>query len=79
MHLRFTLCRSAKTGDIGWASVPENWNPAMNDAQIGLVITTPIIAIFSTALYKMGVLQRYSAIAAVIVSVAIAVFLFTQQ
>jgi len=51
----------------------------MNDAQIGLAVSTPIIALFSIALYKMGVLQRYSAAAAVIVSVAIAAVLFTQQ
>ena len=51
----------------------------MNDAQIGLAVATPIIVLFSIALCKMGVLQRYSAFAAVIVSVAIAAMLYTQQ
>jgi len=50
----------------------------MNDAQIGLAVSTPIIVLFSVALCRMGVLQRYSAVAAVIASVAIAAVLFTQ-
>lgn len=51
----------------------------MTDAQIGLAVSTPIIVLFSIALYKMGVLQRYSTVAAVIASVAIAAVLYTQQ
>jgi len=51
----------------------------MTDAQIGLAVSTPIIVLFSIALHKMGVLQRYSTIAAVVASVAIAAVLYTQQ
>lgn len=51
----------------------------MNDAQIGLAVSTPIIVLFAIALYRMGVLQRYSAVTAVVVSVAIAGVLFLQQ
>lgn len=51
----------------------------MTDAQIGLAVSTPIIVLFSIALYRMGVLQRYSTVAAVIASVAIAAVLYTQQ
>jgi hypothetical protein len=51
----------------------------MTDAQIGLAVATPIIVLFAIALCRMGVLQRYSASAAVVVSVAIAFMLFTQQ
>ena len=51
----------------------------MNDAQIGLAVSTPIIVLFSIALFKMGVLQRYSTVAAVMASVTIAVILFSQQ
>ena len=51
----------------------------MTDAQIGLVIATPIIVVFAYALYRMGVLQRYSTVSAVAFSVVIAAILFTQQ
>jgi hypothetical protein len=51
----------------------------MTDAQVGLVIATPIIIIFAFALYRMGVLQRYSAVSAVVFSAVIAAILFTQQ
>lgn len=51
----------------------------MTDAQVGLAIATPIIIVFAFALYKMGVLQRYSAVSAVVFSCAIAALLFTQQ
>ena len=51
----------------------------MTDAQIGLVIATPVIVIFAFALYRMGVLQRYSTVSAVAFSVVIAAILFTQQ
>jgi len=51
----------------------------MTDAQTGLVVATPIIILFSIALYRMGVLQRYSALTAVIASCAIAGVLFFQQ
>ncbi|MCG5478932.1 hypothetical protein [Sinorhizobium alkalisoli] len=48
----------------------------MNDAQIGLSVATPIIIIFALVLYRMGVLQRTGAIAAVLASVACAAVLF---
>ncbi|WP_407865587.1 hypothetical protein [Phyllobacterium phragmitis] len=51
----------------------------MTDAQIGLIVATPIIVVFAVALYRMGVLQRYSAVSAVVFSVAIAAILFMQQ
>lgn len=51
----------------------------MTDAQVGLALATPIIVAFAIALRKMGVLQGYSAMAAVLFSVAIAAVLFLQQ
>lgn len=51
----------------------------MSDAQVGLVVATPIIVGFSIALYRMGVLQRYSTVIAVMASCAIAAVLFFQQ
>lgn len=51
----------------------------MTDAQVGLVIATPIIIIFAFALYRIGVLQRYSTVSAVVFSAVIAAILFTQQ
>ena len=51
----------------------------MSDAQLGLVVVTPIIVGFSIALYRMGVLQRYSTAIAVGASCVIAAVLFFQQ
>ena len=51
----------------------------LSDAQIGLVVATPIIIGFSIALYRMGVLQRYSTAVAVTASCVIAAVLFFQQ
>lgn len=51
----------------------------MSDAQAGLLVATPIIIVFAIALHRMGVLQRYSAVSAVLFSVAIAAALFVQQ
>lgn len=51
----------------------------MSDAQVGLVVATPIIIGFSIALYRMGVLQRYSTAIAVTASCVIAAILFFQQ
>jgi hypothetical protein len=51
----------------------------MSDAQAGLAVATPIIIVFALALYRMGVLQRYSVTIAVLVSFAIAGVLFFQQ
>lgn len=51
----------------------------MTDAQIGLVVATPIIIGFSIALRWMGVLQGYSTAIAIGASCVIAVILFSQQ
>ena len=51
----------------------------MSDAQVGLALATPIIVAFAVALKRMGVLQGYSSLAAVVFSVAIAAVLFFQQ
>lgn len=51
----------------------------MTDAQIGLVVATPIIIGFALVLYRMGVLQRTGTVSAVCASVAIAAVLFLGQ
>lgn len=51
----------------------------MNDAQVGLLIATPIICGFALALRHMGALRTSGAVAAVILSVAIAAVLFFSQ
>lgn len=51
----------------------------MSDAQLGLLLATPIIVVFAIALRRMGVLQAYSSFAAVLFSIAIAAVLFLQQ
>ncbi|MCV3768693.1 hypothetical protein [Rhizobium sp. TRM95796] len=51
----------------------------MTDAQTGLMVATPVIIGFSIALYRMGVLQRYSTAVAVMASVVVAGVLFFQQ
>ncbi len=51
----------------------------MTDAQVGLALATPIIVAFAIALRRMGVLQGYSALAAVVASIVIATTLFLQQ
>jgi hypothetical protein len=51
----------------------------MSDAQLGLVVATPIIIGFSIALHRMGVLQGYSTAIAVGASFVIATLLFLQQ
>ncbi len=51
----------------------------MTSAQFGLSAATPIIVGFAILLYRMGVLQRTGAAAAVLVSVAIATVLFLNQ
>jgi hypothetical protein len=51
----------------------------MSDAQIGLVMATPLIIIFSIMLYWMGVLRPTGTIAAVALSIVIAVGLFFTQ
>lgn len=73
------LCQNAKTrGD--WALQWERKGSFnMTDAQVGLALAAPIIVAFAIALRKMGVLQGYSAMSAVVISVAIAAVLFLQQ
>ena len=51
----------------------------MTDAQIGLSVATPIIIGFAILLYRMGVLQRTGAIAAILASIAIAIVLFLDR
>ncbi|MEK1854544.1 MAG: hypothetical protein AAAC48_22455 [Phyllobacterium sp.] len=51
----------------------------MTDAQVGLIVATPMIIVFAIALNRMGVLQRAGAMTAVIFSVAIAAVLFLNQ
>jgi hypothetical protein len=51
----------------------------MNDAQVGLIVATPIIVGFAVLFYRMGVLQRMGAVSAVLASVAIASVLFLNQ
>lgn len=51
----------------------------MSDAQVGLMFATPIIAGFALALHWMGALRTSGAVAAVSMSVIIAVVLFFTQ
>jgi hypothetical protein len=51
----------------------------MSDAQIGLLTATPIIIAFAGALRAMGVLSTTATAAAVTLSMAIALVLFTTQ
>lgn len=51
----------------------------MNEAQIGLLTATPIIIAFAGALRVMGVLSTVATVSATLLSIAIAVLLFTTQ
>lgn len=51
----------------------------MTDAQIGLLVATPVIIAFALTLYRMGVLQRGGTVSAVAASVVIAAVLFLGQ
>ena len=51
----------------------------MTEAQVGLVTATPLIIIFAVMLHRMGVLRLTGTIAAVALSVVIAVGLFFTQ
>jgi hypothetical protein len=51
----------------------------MSDAQIGLVMATPLIIIFAVMLHWMGVLRLSGTIAAVTLSIVIAMSLFFTQ
>jgi hypothetical protein len=51
----------------------------MSEAQIGLLTATVLIILFATALRAMGALSATATASAVVLSVAIAVVLFTTQ
>lgn len=51
----------------------------MNDAQIGLLVATPIIIIFAIALNKMGALKKGGAVTAVAMAVGIAAVLMLDK
>ncbi|WP_200879360.1 hypothetical protein [Microvirga sp. BSC39] len=51
----------------------------MSDAQVGLVMATPLIIIFAIMLHRMGVLRLTGTITAVTMSVVIAATLFLTQ
>jgi len=51
----------------------------MTDAQVGLVMATPLIVVFALMLYRIGVLRPTGTIAAVTLSIVIAVSLFLTQ
>lgn len=51
----------------------------MTEAQVGLITATPPIIIFAIMLHRMGVLRLTGTIAAVALSVVIAVGLFFTQ
>ncbi|MBU2327376.1 MAG: hypothetical protein KJ755_08500 [Alphaproteobacteria bacterium] len=51
----------------------------MTDAQIGLVVVTPVIVGFALMLKRMGVLQGGGTLAAVLASMVIGVILFLGQ
>jgi hypothetical protein len=51
----------------------------MTDAQIGLVVATPVIMVFAFILKRMGVLQPTGAITAIAASGLIAAILFLEQ
>ena len=51
----------------------------MSEAQLGLLTSTPIIIVFAGALRAMGVLSTVATVSAILLSVAIAVLLFTTQ
>ncbi|WP_139165580.1 hypothetical protein [Microvirga guangxiensis] len=57
----------------------ETGEPFMSDAQVGLVMATPLIIIFAIMLYRMGVLRPTGTITAVTMSVVIAAVLFFTQ
>jgi hypothetical protein len=51
----------------------------MSEAQLGLLTATPIIVVFAGVLRAMGVLSTVATVSATLLSVAIAVLLFTTQ
>jgi hypothetical protein len=57
-------------------SAPQAGERRLKDAQIGLIVATPLIAAVAIALHRAGALGRSGAVAAVATSVAIAAMLF---
>ncbi|MBK5962467.1 hypothetical protein CCR97_30390 [Rhodoplanes elegans] len=51
----------------------------MTDAQLGLMVATPIIIVFAIALRRMGAVRTTGAVVAVAASVVIAAVLFFTQ
>jgi hypothetical protein len=51
----------------------------MNDAQLGLVVATPLIVAFAVALRRVGALRTSGMIAAAALSAIIAIVLFFTQ
>lgn len=51
----------------------------MNDAQLGLVISTPVILAFIVFMYRKGAMNLPGAMAAAFMSMAIAAMLFLSQ
>jgi hypothetical protein len=51
----------------------------MNEAQLGLLLTTPVILAFTLFMYRKGAINLAGAIAAAIVTVLIATMLFFSQ
>ncbi|WP_420963214.1 hypothetical protein [Brucella sp. IR073] len=51
----------------------------MSEAQLGLTVAAPLIAIFALAMHRMGVVSTTGTVTAVICSVAIAAVLFFTQ
>lgn len=51
----------------------------MSDAQIGLAVAAPCIAVMAVLLYRMGVLQKTGLITAILATLAVATVLFLEQ
>jgi hypothetical protein len=51
----------------------------MSDAQVGLVVTAPLIIVFALLLHRVGVLRAPGMLTAVLTSAAIAAVLFLTQ
>lgn len=51
----------------------------MNDAQLGLIVATPIIIIFAVVLRRIGALRTSGTVAALVVAAVIAIILFLTQ
>lgn len=58
---------------------PQSRRLTMTDAQAGLLVAAPAIMAMAGLLYRMGVLQKGGAVAAVVASLLIAMVLFFEQ